>query len=442
MKGRIMFSRSSFRRFSVLFAALTALASASTAFAEVKHEGAWPEKDKSVSLDVSGASRSEAVKRVADAAGWSIVTDGVGSGNVDLHIKDQPAGRILDLVLDDGSYVATRDGDLVRIRRAEPAAAATPAPAAPPVPVAPAAPEQKAEKADKDENPLKGDRGEDRTIFGSNVTIEANETVKDVSVFGGNVDVLGHVTGDLTVLGGNVHVKGAGHVDGDASLLGGNLTLDDGTSVGKDVSVLGGNFSRADGAKVGGEVQLNQNKKHKNISIKLDEDERPGVTGFLSRVGHRLTNMAILFVFGTILLALAAGRMESMRVEVAARPMRTFALGVVSFIGACIATVILCVTIIGIPLAVVGVLLAVFAGYAGATAALTTFGAAVLQHRTQSPYVHLAFGCLALFIIGWIPVIGGLASLLVGAVGFGAIIATRAAGFLAPKRDLGPYRTA
>ncbi len=424
------------RKLAAFILTLAVALAAMPAFAEVKREGTWPESDKNVSLEVSGAARADAVRKLADAAGWSIVADGVGGGAVDLHIKDQPPGRVLELVLDDQSYVASREGTLVRIRRASPPPAAAPAetPAVPAVPPAPPAPPEKPEGKKHKRS------GEDRTIFGSNARIEAGEVVDDVTVFGGNVEVLGHVTGDLTVFGGNVHVKEGARVDGDASLLGGNLTLDKGTSVGKDVSVLGGNLQRDDGATVGGDVDLkNDGKLRVNSDVVFgDEHEH----GFLGRLGSRLTNMAILFVFGTILLALGSARMESMRIEIAARPMRAFALGVVAFFAAILAVIVLCITIIGIPFAAVGTLLAVFAGYAGATAALTTFGAAVLQHRTQSPYVHLAFGCTALFVVGMIPFVGGFVTVVVAALGLGAVVGTRAAGLLSKNRNgNNPYRT-
>ncbi|MFO0670590.1 MAG: hypothetical protein U0235_13325 [Polyangiaceae bacterium] len=425
----------------------TALALASTAaLADVKHEGTWPEQDKNVSLDVSGVSRSEAVKKLADAAGWSVVAEGLapsGASTVDLRVKDQPASRVLDLVLSGGDFVATRNGDLIQIKPASAAAAATapvaPAATAPAAPAAPQPPPAPPAPPAKTEKKAHG-RAEDRTVFGSNVRIDADETVKDLTVFGGNVELAGHVTHDLTVFGGNVHLLSGARVEGDATLLGGNLQLDEGSAIDEDVSLVGGNMERAPGAKIGGSVEQ---KAEKHIGINLgDELKKEGAHGFLATVGNRLTSMAILFVFGTILLALGAGRMEAMRVEVAARPMRTFALGVVGFFAAILTVVVLCVTVVGIPFALIGIFLAVLAGYAGATAALTTFGAAVLHHRTENPYVHLAFGCVALFVIGLIPFVGGAASVIVGALGIGVIVATRGAGYFAKKpREMGPYRT-
>src|ERR1700712_3020666 len=55
-------------------ATITSITSfAGSANATVRKEGTWPENEKPVSLDVSEVSRQEAVKELADAAGWSVV---------------------------------------------------------------------------------------------------------------------------------------------------------------------------------------------------------------------------------------------------------------------------------------------------------------------------------------------------------------------------------
>ena len=148
--------------------------------------------------------------------------------------------------------------------------------------------------------------------------------------------------------------------------------------------------------------------------------------------------MALLFVLGSVLLALLAPRMETLRVEIASRPMRSFAVGLVGTvlgtIGAVIALTILCVTIIGIPLALVGVLLGVIAVYGAVAAALTTFGAAVIGHRTQNPYLHLLLGCAAFLVLSSIPWIGGAVSFAVVMIAVGALVTTRVGGLVERRR--------
>jgi hypothetical protein len=125
--------------------------------------------------------------------------------------------------------------------------------------------------------------------------------------------------------------------------------------------------------------------------------------------------------------------MERLRAEVATRPMRSFALGVVGSIAAVALFVVLCVTLVGIPVALIGGLVGIVAAYAGIAAVLTTAGEALLRHRTQSPYVHLAVGCALLLVVGAIPLVGGLVKAAVAFMGVGVLIATRGAGLFPPK---------
>lgn len=438
-----------------LVAARIAIATAlvldsSSAFASVKLEGAWPDTDKLISIDASGLSRSDAVKRVADAAGWNVVVHAPASDPVDLHLKNVPATKVLELVLDDANYTATRDGTLVSIQRiaadaAAPASSANVAPAptetaitpppvppppavdsaVPPVPPAPALTTSAA-------TPAATKRGHDQTVTGGHVDIEASDTVKDLTVIGGSVDVYGNVTGDLTVLGGAARVHKDGHVHGDATAVGGTLDVDEGSTVDGDVGVIGGILNRAPGATIHGEVVGGHGKK--DFKIKLGDDHEPGqAPGFsidrtMSSIGGALTRSAILFVFGAMLLALATDRMERLRLEIAARPMRSLALGVVGGLAGGLSLIVLCVTIIGIPIAVVASLVLVFAGYAGFCAALATLGQGIFGHKTKNPYVQLALACVVFLLVSSIPFVGGWFTAACALVGLGAVVATRGAG--------------
>ena len=444
--------RSSLARFGFAGAlAMTTVLVPAAALASVKLEGTWPDSDKSISIDASGLSRSEAVRKVADAAGWNVVVHAPPGDPVDLHVKNQPARKVLELVLDDASYIAKRDGTLVNIARDQaaapessataPAASAPASASVPPVPPTPPAvdsatpPVPPPPAVASAENPS-SDRGEDRTITGGHIQIEPGETAKDVTVLGGSVDVLGNVTGDLTVLGGSARVHKDAKVHGDATAIGGTLDIDDGAEVDGDVGVIGGVLNRAPGAKVHGETVTGKSHKDKHIKINLDDDDEPGKSPGISlhrtmgSITGALTRSAILFVFGAVLLALATDRMERLRAEIAARPMRAFALGLIGSIAAGLSVVVLCITLIGIPIAVVGSLFAVFAGYAGFCAALATAGQALFGHKSPNPYVHLAIGCVLFMLLGSIPWIGAWITVGCAFIGIGAMVATRGAGIL------------
>ena len=145
----------------------------------------------------------------------------------------------------------------------------------------------------------------------------------------------------------------------------------------------------------------------------------------LDDAGDAVKRMVVLWVFGTVLIALATARMEKLEVEVAARPVRSFAMGLVGLLAAVVAVVALCVTVVGIPVALLGILALVFAGYAGACAVLATIGEALVGHKTKNVYVHLGVGCALLLLVSVVPIFGELFTFLVAMTGLGAALATR-----------------
>lgn len=448
--------------------ALASLATVAAADAHVRREGAWPDADKPVTLDADGLPRRDALRKLADAAGWSLVVHAPPGDAVDVHVKGQPASKVLDLLLDDGDYVARRDGTLVSIDHAT-ASAASAVPAVAPVASAPVASAPVARgavapapaiappaasasvalsdghKADDVRIEL-GDhgsqiiephkRGQDRTVMGGNVTIARGEMARDVTVFGGNVDIDGEATGDITVFGGSARVHRGGRVRGDAMVYGGSLRLDKDARVDGDVSTTGGSLDRDPGSIVGGDVSVEGGREASDEEAK--HADRPGllhrtVESFIG--GVRLA--AVLFVVGTVLLALAGRRMEALRGEVAVRPMRSMALGLVGTFTGIVVLIALTVTGIGIPVAVVVAIVAGFAVLAAMCAVLSVVGEGLLRHRTENPYAHLALGCALFVALSSIPWVGVLVVIAVALVGVGVLVATRGAGFLVRKNGRG-----
>ncbi|HET6150832.1 MAG TPA: hypothetical protein VFH68_25065 [Polyangia bacterium] len=429
----------------------------------MRRTGTWPADTVNrelVTLSAQGLPRAEAIRRLADKAGWSVVVvQGATSGIVDVQVKKQPAAKVLELILADGSYLAHRDGDLIAIAPLGARAAAAkdddddddaddgghqndnhndndgdhtrsaPEPAGT---FAPGPAEGKREKRP---------HGKDRVVTGSSVTIGRDEVVGDLVVMGGSAEVLGRVSGDVAVFAGSVHIREGGRVFGDVATFGGSVELDQGSRVDGDLSVIGGSVDRHDKAIVGGESQgaaEDGDDAAEDGDKNKDHPHQPRHSSPFSSaaaaVGGAITRTALLFAFGAMLWALAGRRLERIQDEVAARPMRSFALGIVGMLGALLALVVLCVTIIGIPVALLAVLASVLGTYAGVCAVLTTAGALLLRQRTSSPYVHLAFGCGVYLVLSSIPFVGHFVTAAVALIGFGALVATRAAGLIKLRR--------
>lgn len=445
---------------AALLGAAIGVSVSGAATAEITRKGSWPEVEPKVSLEVRGEPRNEALRRVAREAGWSLLLNLPPGDVVELHVQSQPADKVLELLLSDGSYVVTRDGDLIAIAPAPaaPRSAAEPPeppglpalpglpapPALPGVPAPPALPAPAASSDDADGDgaaeALRSSRGRDRFVTGGSLRIERGEVVHDVSVIGGSLDVWGTVTGDIDVMGGSTHIHEGARVRGDVSTVGGPLTVSDGARIDGDVDVVGGPLHRGERARIKGDVN------NEVSPLGGGGSRAKGASTLARRAGHAVTRTALLFAFGAVMLALWPRRMEALKAEIAARPMRSFALGVLGVLGAIALAVALCVTLIGIPFAVVGLLLAVIAVVAGGCAVLETAGAGLFGHRTRNPYVHLAIGCLGLLVVSAIPYVGGAICAAVALIGAGALVATRLAGLIRPRprgdAASGPYRTA
>jgi hypothetical protein len=417
-------------------AALTALLVAVPfgAGAAVRKEGSWPAADaeKKVSFEFEGKP-SAGLKKLAHEAGWSLVlSKGVAEGEADVHIDvdDQPADAVLDALFAQANVVAKRNGTLVTIVKDE----GTPPPAGADAVTSP--PETPAPPAALVAPPMPTVRGEDREALGGKLTVEANEVVHTVTVTGGSADVRGTVTGDIVLVGGKAVVSKGARVIGNVQTMGGKLVLEDGARIDGDVEMVGGKLERAPGASIGGKVSGSGFGHDDDVKVNVDLGDHDALakSGSLAEAGHaiaaRVSKLSLLFVLGCVLLALMGGRMDRLRVEVAARPMKAFALGILATMAACVTALVLCITIIGIPIVVVGVLVGILASYGAVAAILTTVGAALAGHRTSNVYVHLLLGCAILFVLGAIPYVGGLVSFVLAMTSIGVLVTTRGGGLL------------
>ncbi len=431
--------------------------------AAVRREGAWPAAEKKVTFDFEGKP-SEGLEKLAEQAGWSlVVSKGItlGEHDVKIDVSHQPADAVLEALFIDSDVVARRSGSLITVTRNTGAAAA--ADAAPAVPVIPSPPVLTAAPTPLTPPtppalsvpPVPTVRGEDRNIVGGSLVVEKDEIVHTVTVTGGSAKIYGTVTGDLVVAGGSARVEEGGRVVGNATVFGGSLRVVRGARVDGDVGIVGGALKREEGAVIGGKVVDSANGGHGRTTVNVNDGEvstsvddgsgrkhtsgRSRLSEAAHSFGQSVTNMSLLFVLGCVALALGTRKMETLRVEVAARPMKSFALGIVGSLAALVALVAMCITVVGIPFAALALVLAVFCVYASIAAVLTTVGAAVSGHKTKSPYAHLLVGCILFLLVGVLPYIGGFVTFAVTMIAIGTLVSTRFAGAVVrtvPKPDL------
>ncbi|MCP4661628.1 MAG: polymer-forming cytoskeletal protein [bacterium] len=95
-------------------------------------------------------------------------------------------------------------------------------------------------------------RTDTRVSFGSSLTIDEDESSRDVVVLGGSLDVQGEVRGTAVVVGGGIDITG--EVDGDVTAVGGPVSLGSEARVDGDVVSVGDSVHRDPGAWVRGEI--------------------------------------------------------------------------------------------------------------------------------------------------------------------------------------------
>ena len=94
----------------------------------------------------------------------------------------------------------------------------------------------------------------ERTHVGRDVSVGPGEVVSEVTCFGCNVRIRGHVAGDVTTFGGSVIVEDTGAINGDTTAFGGNVSLETTGKIGGDLTVFGGRIHRDAESVVGGAV--------------------------------------------------------------------------------------------------------------------------------------------------------------------------------------------
>lgn len=287
-----------------------------------------------------------------------------------------------------------------------------------------------------------GDVNGDLVAFGGTITINGAVT-GDVTVGGGRVLVAGSVDGDVRAAGGDLEVTGT--TTGDALVTGGRVTLVSGSSVGGDVIVSGGTVTvdgDVDGSVVGGAGTYSSSGViggENNVAVR----ETAPTENVVVEGGRQL--LVIIAVGGLMLLFLPrvlATADTTLRTNPGGSLVGGI-LAILGYIGFVIATVV-AVIVLGIvfvilrlgPLAafsIVGGLLAIGVAtyfFLLATAYLADVVVALgLAHIVARPdadsrlreWLLLIVGAIVVVAITTLPVVGGVAKLLVVLFGLGAL---------------------
>ncbi len=259
------------------------------------------------------------------------------------------------------------------------------------------------------------DEADEGFIFRANgdVTVAQGDELGGVVVVNGDALVHGAVTETLWVISGDATVDGV--VDGDVIVIDGTLRLEPTASV-DNVTLIRGTLDRADGATITGDLTEQDNL----VSF--------GWAGALFSIAMWL-GVTVVLVLAALLFAYVGGRQLTATGELLReRLVASIVTGLVLFVALPVIAVLAFITIIGIPLGATILLVVMPALWMlGYLVAGTWLGRRLTDAlgRTESiarPLLAAALGVLLLQLIGLIPALGPIVTVIAGMVGAGALV--------------------
>jgi hypothetical protein len=255
--------------------------------------------------------------------------------------------------------------------------------------------------------------------------IQAGEFLEGVILLtGGNLhlDDEAQVRGAIYVLDGSLVVEG--DVEGDISILGGRLSLAPGAEIGGTLNIGGGVVEQAPGATVGEVVESDF-----ETILNLD----------LARAGPTLAEQVRDFLLQAVALSLLAALAARFLPQPLARvgqamreyPVAASAYGLLVGIVAPALLVVMAFTLVLIPLSTLGLLfltVAALYGILGLSLLVGRYLASRVQKELATPVQAVAGAWIVMafiFMVQYVPLLGGLIPLLLAATGLGATLLTR-----------------
>ncbi|HEX2697022.1 MAG TPA: hypothetical protein VHM28_04890 [Anaerolineales bacterium] len=280
---------------------------------------------------------------------------------------------------------------------------------------------------------------EGRVIVGDNFTLKSGETIDgDLVVIGGAtvVEEGAIVKGNVVVIGGSLKLDG--QVASDAVVIGGLADLGDNASLKGDLVVYGGSMQRAEGAQIGGQVVTNSPLPAITIPNPSNgtNPPTPPTPHFdinfnpLWQVGGIFLQALGLSALAMLLAVFLHPQMDRVARASVLQPLMTGGIGLLTAVLAPLALLLLGLTLILLPVALVAALALGLAWVFGIAALGLEVGERFTKaiHQTWAPVLSAGAGTFLLMVvvntINLVPCVGWMVGLLVGLVGFGAVVIT------------------
>jgi hypothetical protein len=282
---------------------------------------------------------------------------------------------------------------------------------------------------------LNGKVSGDMRVLGGNITI-SNATGGELIALGGQLSVLGGATiaKDVELLGGNINYSGntGGNLDAKGGtvyingIIKGNLTINAREiKLGPNASIKG-NFEYYSskeatietGAKIGGETKFNQIEMGKNGA-----EGRNAFIGFITIA--LLLKLLTVIIIALILFYFCKKQLSSVNKEVMENFWKEAGRGFILLVVVPVAVILSFITIIGAPLGFMAILFYIILMIASMFVTVFTFAKLAMKVLKKSDHELnwwiIALSALALAIISFIPIVGGIFIFILFLATFGSL---------------------
>jgi cytoskeletal protein CcmA (bactofilin family) len=269
----------------------------------------------------------------------------------------------------------------------------------------------------------------------------------DVQAAAGDILIVGTVTGDVEAAAGAITVTG--DVGGNLQSGAGSLTIDEGATIGGnvdagaasaviagtvqgDVTVGGDTITLAPTADVGGDLVYDgQLIQQPGASVAGAVRQDPNLGGWsvgpvveIPDFVGTIYSVLVSFLLGGLLLVLFPAFTDEVSGQVRGDAIQSSFVALVAILASVLAILLVAITIIGIPLAILLAFAVGLTAWVGSVLGQYAVGDYVLrQSGREDRWLALALGVLGFAVLDLVPIVGGVATFLVGLLGFGATVA-------------------
>ncbi len=270
------------------------------------------------------------------------------------------------------------------------------------------------------------------TVFASNIDLSGSVS-GNCYLFGGTVNSTGSITDDLVAVGGNVYTKGL--VDEDLIVLGGNVNVE--STVAEDLVAFGSKLSLSE-ALISGEIYQEEGKfATQNMTFFSNPNIPYGrviYTSLISGISMFLVGILLIYMMPVKTLDIVKKSTSSGEEFI-----KSFATGfIILFIASAPVLLLLSATIVGLPIAGILLALVIFLAIYARLWVELGIGKMILHYYEKKDYPYytaLLVGRGISILIGLIPIIGMIYSLILTLAGTGAFFRMKYE-LISPKKRL------